>query len=74
MRPGLRGALAVLALAAWLAGCATPTQPTVLLTPQEEFEPELVPAPTLLVEYPPIELVEPPSLPAPAISAIGSRS
>ena len=29
------------------------------LTPLEELEPEVVPAPTMLVEYPPIEAVEP---------------
>jgi hypothetical protein len=53
------GAAAALALACWLAGCAAPTRPLVALTPQEEFEPEVVPAPTMLVEYPPIESVEP---------------
>ncbi len=58
-------------LALWLAACATP-QPTALvepLTPEEEAEPERVEAPTMLVEYPPIEPVEPvepPTTPAAA--------
>ena len=46
-------------LATWLAGCAMTTRPEVNLTPLEELEPEVVPAPTMLVEYPPIEAVEP---------------
>ena len=58
-RPGCRR-FAALALAALLAGCAT--APPVLLTPEEQYEPELVTVPpmTPLVEYPPIEPVEPP--------------
>jgi hypothetical protein len=66
VRHGLRRTLALLALASWLAGCATTAPPAVKLTPLEELEPEVVPAPTLLIEYPPIELVEPPSLSNPA--------
>ena len=62
----LRGMLALLALASWLAGCATSLPPTVTLTPQEQYEPEEVSAPTMLVEYPPIEAVEPPPLTSPA--------
>ena len=58
-----------LLLASLLAGCATPTRPPVVLTPQEEFEPEVVPAPTMLVEYPPIESVEPPPIAAPPVAA-----
>jgi hypothetical protein len=48
-----------------LAGCAS--TPPVVLTPEEQYEPELatVPPITPLVEYPPIEPVEPP-LPSPA--------
>jgi hypothetical protein len=56
-----RSCLAGLAVAALLAGCAS-TPPTVVLTPEEQYEPELVTVPpiTPLVEYPPIEPVEPP--------------
>lgn len=57
------------ALAAlWLAACATPqTAPLPEpLTPEEEAEPERVEVPTPLVEYPPIEPVEPPMAVAPA--------
>ena len=43
---------------AWLAGCATPTQP--IISPDEEYEPERVEVPSPLVEYPPVEPVEPP--------------
>jgi len=55
---------AAVALAALLAGCAA--TPPVVLTPEEQYEPELVTVPpvTPLVEYPPIEPVEPP-LPMP---------
>jgi len=54
--------LGLLAAAALLmAGCASMT-PQVVLTPEEQYEPELVTVPpvTPLVEYPPIEPVEPP--------------
>src|SRR4029077_16054941 len=61
--------LASLALVSLLAGCATTTPPAAKLTPQEELEPEVVPAPTLLIEYPPIELVEPATQPNPAAPA-----
>ena len=65
-----RSTWAALLLVTWLAGCATPTRPLVTLTPQEEFEPEVVPAPTMLVEYPPIETVEPlPIAPVPEAAA-----
>lgn len=65
----------------WLAACATPQPAPDLtpLTPEEEFEPERVEVPTPLVEYPPIEPVEPPitaspvadppAAPAPAATA-----
>jgi hypothetical protein len=51
-------------IALFTAGCAT--KPTVVLTPQEQYEPESV---TILpmtpaAEAPPIDPVEPPSLPA----------
>jgi len=64
-RLGLAGA----ALALLLAGCAA--APPVVLTPEEQYEPELVTVPpvTPLIEYPPIEPVEPPlpePVPAPA--------
>ncbi|MFO1414658.1 MAG: hypothetical protein U1F10_12285 [Burkholderiales bacterium] len=65
--------LAVLA-ALWLAACAAP-QPApepVPLTPEEEAEPERVEVPTPLVEYPPIEPVEPPMAAAPADAAPAS--
>ena len=64
-----RSACVALLLASWLAGCATPTRPLVTLTPQEEFEPEVVPAPTMLVEYPPIESVEPLPIATPPAAA-----
>ncbi|MCC7325621.1 MAG: hypothetical protein IT521_02300 [Burkholderiales bacterium] len=41
-----------------LAGCATTPPPQ--LTIEEEYQPELATVPTPLVEYPPIEPVEPP--------------
>ena len=46
----------------WRPGCRVRYSDAAAggLTPQEEFEPEVVPAPTMLVEYPPIESVEPP--------------
>jgi hypothetical protein len=42
-----------------VAGCAS-LPPPVIITPEEEAEPERVQIPTPLVEYPPIEMVEPP--------------
>ncbi len=53
-RPGVR----LLVVCAWLAGCATPPAP--VMTAEEEYEPERVQVPTPLIEYPPIEPVEPP--------------
>jgi uncharacterized membrane protein YgcG len=56
---------ALCALAAlWLAACSTPAPPPI--TVEEEYEPERVEVPTPLVEYPPIEPVEPPILSTPA--------
>jgi uncharacterized membrane protein YgcG len=52
--------------ALWLAACATPVPPPVVMTPEEEYEPERVEVPTPLVEYPPVEPVEPPIVAAPA--------
>ena len=72
-----RGAGAAFLVASWLAGCAAPTRPLVTLTPQEEFEPEVVPAPTMLVEYPPIETVEPlpmATLPEAAATAVPDKN
>jgi hypothetical protein len=63
-----RDALVLACLVAWLAGCATPPRAPVNLTPLEELEPDVVPAPTLLVEYPPIEAVEP--LPPPSTPGV----
>jgi hypothetical protein len=53
-----RAAMAACALL--VSGCATP--PPVLLTPQEQYEPESVTVPlrTPMIESPPIEPVEPP--------------
>jgi hypothetical protein len=54
---------AAIGCALLVAGCATP--PPVVLTPQEQYEPESVTVPlrTPMIESPPIEPVEPP-LPA----------
>ena len=60
----LRG-IALAALCAVLGACATPAPP-VIITPEEEYEPERVQVPSPLVEYPPIEPVEPPMAPSPA--------
>jgi len=63
----LRGTRAACAIAAcaWLVGCATQAPP-VVMTPEEEYEPERVQVPSPLIEYPPIEPVEPPiAQPAP---------
>jgi uncharacterized membrane protein YgcG len=51
-----------------LGACASVPPPPLPTTVQEEYEPELVEVPTPLVEYPPIEPVEPPPAvePAPA--------
>jgi len=48
-----------------LAGCAG--TPQIVLTPEEQYEPETITVPPLtpLVEYPPIEPVEPPLPPLP---------
>jgi hypothetical protein len=70
-----------MALAA-VAGCAS-LPPPVIITPEEEAEPERVQVPTPLVEYPPIEMVEPPfaapvptapvvEAPQPAVPASGT--
>ena len=61
MTPALRG-IALAVFCAVLGACATPAPP-VIMTPEEEYEPERVQVPTLLVEYPPIEPVEPPMAP-----------
>ena len=60
MNPPFPTLIAALALVLAVAGCATSPAPTVTLTPEEQYEPEIVPAPRMLVEYPPIEPVEPP--------------
>jgi hypothetical protein len=52
------GRIAAAMLLAALAGCATTPPP--VLTLQEQYEPETVVAPSPLIEYPPIEPVEPP--------------
>lgn len=57
MTPALRRAMAAFALAT-MAGCAALPAP-VIITPEEEYEPERVQVPTPLIEYPPIEPVEP---------------
>ena len=62
--PALRG-IALAAFCAVLGACATPAPP-VIITPEEEYEPERVQVPTPLVEYPPIEPVEPPIAASPA--------
>lgn len=49
---GIAGAL--------LAACASVPPPALPTTVQEEYEPEMVEVPTPLIEYPPIEPVEPP--------------
>lgn len=60
-----RGVRVLLALAAclWLASCAMPGN-VVIITPEEEQAPEEVHVPSPLVDYPPVEPVEPP-LPEP---------
>ena len=71
-----RPAMMAAALAA-IAGCAS-LPPPVVITAEEEYEPESVQVPSPLIEYPPIEPVEPPfAMPAssapvlepPAVSA-----
>lgn len=61
-------AAAALAAVLWLAGCATLPPPDPPLTIEEQYEPESVVVPSPLVEYPPIEPVEPlmAATPAPA--------
>jgi hypothetical protein len=56
----LRGTQALCAMAAglWLASCAT--VPELPMTVEEQYEPERVEVLSPLVEYPPIEPVEPP--------------
>ena len=56
MMPTWRRMLAVTALAA-LGGCAS-MPPPVIITAEEEAEPERVQIPSPLIEYPPIEAVE----------------
>lgn len=58
MSAGLLRASCAGALCVWLAGCATVPDPP--MTIQEQYEPERVEVPSPLVEYPPIEPVEPP--------------
>jgi len=58
MMAAWRRATLVLGLAV-LGGCAS-MPPPVIITAEEEAEPESVEVPTPLVEYPPIEPVEPP--------------
>ncbi|HYT97963.1 MAG TPA: hypothetical protein VEO36_11635, partial [Casimicrobiaceae bacterium] len=62
-------------IAVFLAGCAA--QPTVVLTPQEQYEPESVTIPpmTPAAETPSVEPIEPPPAltPAPPASAIAQR-
>ena len=58
MSPGAQRGIRLLVACVWLAGCATTPPPQ--LTPEEEYEPELARVPTPLIEYPPIEPVEPP--------------
>lgn len=69
MTPAFRRSVAAMALAA-IAGCAS-MPPPVIITPEEEYEPERVQVPTPLIEYPPLEPVEPPLAnavePAPAL-------
>lgn len=48
----------VVALCAWLGACATTPEPPMTL--EEQYEPERVEVPSPLIEYPPIEPVEPP--------------
>lgn len=56
-----------------VAGCAS-LPPPVIITPEEEAEPERVQIPTPLVEYPPIEMVEPPlAAPAPTAPAVEAQ-
>ena len=57
-RAMVRAALGAIVLV--LAACATP--PPQILTLQEQYEPETVVAASPLIEYPPIEPVEPPQL------------
>jgi len=64
----LRG-VALAAFCAVLGACAT-TAPPVIMTPEEEYEPERVQVPTPLVEYPPIEPVEPPMAPSPTAEPV----
>ena len=66
MKP--RGWLGLLVAALWLAGCAAPPP----LQPDEDEEPGVTaPLPTPMVEYPPIEPVEPPPLPIDAAPTPG---
>jgi hypothetical protein len=56
--PNWRWACVLAAL--WLAACSAPAPAPEPMTPEEEYEPERVEVPTPLVEYPPVEPVEPP--------------
>ncbi len=58
MSPAFRLATTVMALVT-LASCAA-LPPPVIITPEEEYEPERAQVPSPLIEYPPIEPVEPP--------------
>ena len=57
MKRATRHYLVAVLACGWLAGCAT-VPPPVIITAEEEYEPELVQVPTPLIEYPPIEPVE----------------
>ncbi len=50
-------AASMFALCAWLVGCAIAPPPPVTI--EEQYEPELAQVPTPLVEYPPLEPIEP---------------
>jgi hypothetical protein len=69
-----RAGLALLAAAGVLVGCATPP---VVVPPVESVVPRVdlpMPVPTPLIEYPPIEPVEPPVAPGPAPAPAASMT
>jgi uncharacterized membrane protein YgcG len=63
--PLLPRGVRLLVVCVWLAGCATPPAP--VMTAEEEYEPERVQVPTPLIEYPPLEPVEPPMVQSPPV-------
>jgi len=67
--PSVRASFALLA-AGVLAGCAAPSAPVRTAEPDRPVivQPAPAPAPAPMVEYPPIEPVEPPLVPGPAPS------